>query len=132
MKRFWVMLCLVGCESAVAPVVEEPPPPPLPSASIVRDGGGAWTGCYVVLGCTFRGGARNVGAGCAAMYQGTVRFYDARGEQMGPPFDWLPTGAPLILRPGASFAWTADDIPESIARNTATFGVEASWVNVRC
>lgn len=134
MRRIVWVLLLVACESSpVAPVVEEPlPPPVIHPANIVRDGGGVWAGCFVVLGCTFRGGARNIGLGCAALYQGTVRFYDSRGSQLGPPFDWKATGAPLILAPGASFAWVADDIPESIARVASSFEVQASWMNVRC
>lgn len=129
LRRLILVACLlatVACGSD-SPTAPTPPPPPTPARIITVPGSRLLSvgGCSFV--CSYRGEARNAGAGCAIGVTGVTRVL--RGNQTVASDDWS-LGIRLI-RPGEEFIYRVEfdlaDVQEGFL-----FSTTYSWTNVEC
>ena len=126
------LLALASCgeDGPTEPDVPDVPDV-LPTANIVREGGGAWVNCGLSV-CDFIGDARNSGLGCANTVRGVVIFLDAASAQLGPSMSWQISPASSVFRPGELFTFGVQNVSRSIVDVTVATNMEFSWTDVAC
>jgi hypothetical protein len=114
------------------PLTAPSAPAPTPRARFQPIGLFQFTNCFTAPpACTFLASLQNVGNGCALRIEGTVRFFDVTGLQLGAPSRFaLPPQQ--IVRPEERVPFTVSFVPTATAIATFTYSVDPLWIDTPC
>lgn len=138
MRARWLMLALALTVCACADdggTVTAPTPAPVPTAraNLLPNGLFRWTDCFALPTpvCTFTATLRNAGAGCANRVEGSVRFFNSLGLQVGGTYRFVLPAQQLVM-PGETIPFFVPSVPSFVAQGTIEYTVTPVWVDTPC